>query len=148
MKKLIYLLIVLFTVMGCVNTERTYDNDYEIIKPVSLVILNGVNYTANDTFLHIKNQQMEDGGNILTYWFEINDWEGKKFMEEKLGIYLKSTLDNAKLMRVKDGKGYIIYDDEMQYFHCYYANPELILDHKLENVPKEIYVIHFDMYER
>lgn len=100
MKRLAYLLITLFSIISCGNTIQ--NNDYEIIKPVQVVVMNdGRMLAVNETFIHIKKTTIEDEKAIITYWFETSDNGCRKMLEENLGIYYKGTVDSTDQLPVE-----------------------------------------------
>ena len=148
MKKIIYILITLLTMICFSSCEQTNRDNFELIKPVSLVITNdSMMHAVNGTFLHIKKQTVDKDDSFITYWFDTNDYECEEYLENLLGTKIKDTFENAQLKKVKN-MGYILYDDEMQYFHTYYIDSEKIIDEVNINGPNKVYVIHFDWYER
>lgn len=99
-KSLIVIIFALLSILSCGNLMEK--KDYEIIKPVQLVIKNdGTMLAVNETFIHIKRTTIEDDRTIITYWFEVNDYGCRKMLEERLGILYKGTIDSEDQLPVE-----------------------------------------------
>ena len=115
MKSLVYLLITLFSIISCGNNVQ--NKDYEIIKPVQIVIMNdGTMLAVNETFIHVKRTTIEDDRAIISYWFEVNDIGCRKMLENRLGIYYRGSYSDGQLPVEYD------YIDEATLFGKEYHN--------------------------
>lgn len=134
MKKLLYLIITLFVMVSCgckgidelkepiktqpVETQFvTRTNEFEIIKAVNIVIIDSTYLAVNDTFFHIKKDNISirtAGGYIITYWFETNDVACDKMLRDRLKNLYKGSLEYVKIRADKKNE-YTVYDDEKEY---------------------------------
>lgn len=134
MKKLLYLIITLFVMVSCgckeidelkeptktqpIETQFvTRTNEFEIIKAVNIVIIDSTYLAVNDTFFHIKKDNISfrtAGGYIITYWFETNDASCDKMLRDRLRNLYKGSLEYVKIRADKKNE-YTVYDDEKEY---------------------------------
>ena len=135
MKKLLYLIITLFVMVSCgckgidelkepIKTQPietqfvAHTNEFEIIKAINIVIIDSTYLEVNDTFFHIKKDNISNstvGGYIITYWFETNDAACDKILRDRLRNLYKGSIEYVKIRADKKNE-YTVYDDEKEYF--------------------------------